>query len=421
MKILTFLTLFTYFLSSDSAYVLQPIEGIDGDVSVVEFDYKGNAYVSSYNVSNHFLHKLNPSKEKLWTIDTSARVEQILINTQNDVYLKTFTLLTNISLSILREDTLEIEEIYNNWLIEPIFIDEEDNVYFNTHEGVGLLRPNSTLPILIKNLEEDLNLSEETTIAIDSKGNVYFPVIGESPEFNRSIAVVTKDAKQELEPYANKFILGEDLLVEYVTVDQEDNVWVFTYESASSKITKINNSTMEIISKDAANEVIDVKAVKDRIYVARSFFYEYTSPMIYLTLDGKVEVIPDLEEIKDQVIRSTKIVVDKEGNAYFGSYYSFDKGEIVIVKPNELNNTWIDFSGRVNIYVMVLDENDDLWVNTYGQGIYYLKKGETTPVYVSHPTGDYEDLINGIKVHKKTNEVFVLSKNGLFFVSDDLI
>lgn len=205
MKI-ALLFLLTYFSSAHSAYVLERVTAIDGYVSELEFDSDGNAYVFSLTFTAYF-HKLNVTKEIIWEInDDNLFIGGIHINSQNDVYLE----LTDISyIAILKEDTLILEPIAEYYFLTPIFLDEEGNIYYTGNNGINLLRPNSTTPILIKNLENYEQDFNEQNFAIDNLGNVYFAVYDSThPDSNLQLSVLTKEEKEEEIPSADIFDLS---------------------------------------------------------------------------------------------------------------------------------------------------------------------------------------------------------------------
>lgn len=90
----------------------------------------------------------------------------------------------------------------------------------------------------------------------------------------------------------------------------------------------------------------------------------------------------------------------------------------MIVRP-DANNTWIQFTEGVEVKILVLDENEDLWIGSAEEELYVLRKGETTPVQV-YVTPLVGQSFREIRVNKKTNEIFVLtSLDGLYYVKND--
>lgn len=159
-------------------------------------------------------------------------------------------------------------------------------------------------------------------------------------------------------------------------------------------------------------------AVEDQIYVEAIFPYENNSYAFFISTDGVIHKIPELENVPRTLFSFGTGVSDKEGNVYFGFYTTWDQGQILKVRP-DANNTWIQLPVGVIVNILVLDENDDLWISTNGRGFYILKKGETDPIQVSAPP-EVDLNFRGIKLNKKTNEIYVLTTNdGLYYVKSD--
>lgn len=411
MKIAIILFFLTYFSSAFSAYVLERIKGIDGYVDTLEFDYDGNAYVFSQMFMARFF-KLNTTKDILWEIDGDVFIEGIHITTQNEVYLDLGYLYYGY-VNILREDTLTYEEIAEFSFPLNNFLDDEDNLYFNSNDGMYILKPNSTTAILIKNLEDYNLYYGHDNIGIDKLGNIYLAVDGQD---NKSIAVITKEAKQQEIPSAELFHLPSINWVEYLTVDDSNNAWIFDTNYTYSYIKKISDNNLENVRTDEYYRIQFVEAAKDRVYVEA--ISKVNGTAFFITGDGTVHKIPELENVPSSLFSFGTRVSDKEGNIYFGFHHPWDKGQILIVRP-DANNTWIQFPEGVVVKILVLDENEDLWIGSAEEELYVLRKGETIPVQV-YVTPLVGQSFREIRVNKKTNEIFVLtSLDGLYYVKND--
>lgn len=268
---------------------------------------------------------------------------------------------------------------------------------------------------------ENFVLGYDENFGIDKKGNIY---IGgyTLPGYEPSVAVITKEAKQEEIPYAKHYNFVYGSLPDCVIVDENDDAWIFTTDiKQTSQLFKITNENIAEVFQDDRYETHIGKAVKNRIYVASLTLYADNAQIYFLTLDGKVHRIQNLDAVPTRTLSTISIVADKDGSTFIGTYYASEKGSLTLIKPDGENATWIDFSGVVKIRNMIVDEKGDLWVVTDGQGIYSVKKGENAAVKVLSQYDVDINLTGAIKVNKKTNEVFVLGNSGLYFVSADSV
>lgn len=410
-----------FFASAVSDYVLQQINGIDGVAQAIEFDSDGNAYVST--ISNEdgspHLYKLNSAKEILWTTNITDFVSKIIINSQNDIYFQSPAGPLETSISIFREDTLTIEKIDEIYGF-AIFLDEANNIIYTGNDGIKILRPKSTTPILIKNLE-GYYIPDEFSFGIDSKGNVYLGLT-DFTLYKFSFAVLTNESKQDDNPFATNYNLDANYFIDCLTLDQNDDVWVFTSNFFStSQILKFSNGVFSEILIDDKYETHTSKAVRDRVYVISVTFNDVIAPTYFLTLDGEVHNIQELNEVPADTYLTAQIVADNDGNAYIGAYFASERGPLVLIRPNEDNAVWISFPQIVNIDTMIVDGNDSLWIVTDGQGVYCVSKGETAAVKVVASEEVDEDLYGDVNINKRTNELLVLGFSGLYVVSNEFV
>lgn len=421
MKISIFLSIFL--ITATSEYEIQQVDKISGLVEAIEFDSYGKAYVAVVRNDDHTLYKLNTAKEILWNISIPHTVKKIIINDQNNVYLRFVSPSYKHYFSILKEDTLEkIDDIFvavATYMDDILmYKDEEGNIIYNSYDGIKILKPNSTSPVLIKNTEH-LYYYYDDHFSIDSKGNSYFGISGyEGALVKNAFAVVTKEAKQEEIPEATIYDIEEDYFVESLTVDQNGDAWVFfAGRSVDSKLSKFSNgSWTDIVTNDPYPEH-QIKAVKDRVYVIAKALNDLPSPTYFLTLDGEVHKIPDLDEVPFDTYFTSTMEADKDGNTYLRSYFAYEKGPVGLMKPDQENITWIDFPLIIhNVPGMILDGSDDLWVVGEKIGLFYLRKDETVAEKVLAHGGVSTDLTGRMNFNKLTNETFALGKSGLYFV-----
>lgn len=421
MKILTlFLLLFTYFLSIESDYLLQPINGINGYVQAIEFNLDGNAYVAVLKATEDLesyrqLYKLRSPTEILWVVNITDSVTKIIINSFNNVYLEHTTADNYESyLSVLKEDPVTIKKIDDIYEFS-MFIDGDDNIIYNSNEGIKLLRPKSTTPILIKNLENRYFLGD-ASFATDSKGNLYLGVL-DFEGSTASLAVVSNEAKQEEIPYVTaQYFFESEYFVDCLIVNENDEVWVFLSDFTTSQILKLTDGNMMHFQNDELYENHRGLAVKDRVYVI-SISYNISASAYFLTSSNEVHKISEINGVVAHSFSTIELAADKDGNTYIGAFVAFENGPVALMKPESENTTMITFPRLINVESLVVDDNDDLWVVTGGDGgVYYLKKGETAAVKVLNHRGAATDLIGTAFVNKKTNEVFLPGSTHLYTI-----
>lgn len=403
-------------LGAVSAYQINQIEGFEGASEQIEFDSSGNAYIFSNDNDNYFLYKISPTKEISWKIDVQFEVHKIIINSKSDVYLFLINDEIEISVNIIKSNTSTLQEIDTVSLDSSFIIDNDDNLIYNRDDGVYILRSDETTPIIIKNLEW-FNFRNEHTASIDNDGNIYLGIDG-LVNWNHSLAIITKESKQKQTPYAEILEIDYGHYIEDSLIDERGDLWIFTTDFIrSGYIKKLTDGKLETILFDQKFEFHQGASIKDRICVVSLTNNSYTAPIFFLTLENHETVqIPDLANVTWKAFSTTKVISDNDGNTFFGSRYKYDKGVLVLIKFNEIEATAIQFDKNIRMKEFLFDGNEEIWVVTDLSGVYNVKKGETVAGKVEAPQ-EFEIYFTNIKLNKITNEVFVLSDNGLYFVA----
>lgn len=336
---------------------------------VIEFDSNGNAYVFIRTHKNLQLLKINSDKKIVWKMDSPKIVLRIIINSRDDVYV-IFQHGDHSLLTILQESTSTFQEI-DFLCSDEIIMDEDDNLLYDKEDGVYILKRNAASPIRVKNLEEWIFLYQEN-FAQDNQGNIYLG-LNHINQTITTIAVITKDAKQEEIPQAEVLPVFKDYeIMNSILLDQNSDIWA--------------------ISWSFDNEAHVRKLVNLSLTETTGEYY-----------------FPDL-------------IADLDRNIYVSSEFLFDhkiNSPLALVKYGEVNAIGIEMDDVI-INSMLIDGNEDLWILTECDGVYYVKKGGKNAVKVNS-LSRWDSSFTSIHVNKLTNEIFILSSEGLFFTSAEPI
>lgn len=404
-----------------SSYILNSVEGVDKLVEAINFDSDGNTYVATSNENSHngtkrFLHKLSPSRELLWTVELpayDAYTNAIFVNRQKDIYLH---FLGDFILTVLKANSTTFEDI-DERVDYLIFMDTDENLIYCKTPNCYVIRPNTTVPIPIKNIDQFVS-GAPAEAAFDNEGNIYF--MGNFiDDLTTGVVLLTKEALQEEVPYAvvfRNFSVAYPDFVRNFFPDEKHNFWCFliNYDKNEGTIKKIANNSIEIVSID--KERPDIKGVyaKDRIYVVSYDYYHESVPTIfYMTLENEIVDIPQLKNITRQQYFSIRTLADDEGYAYFQTNGEFTKelGSMVVIQPNETTPIPIGFSTTgLQVSRMFLDHNRDVWIFAMSGDVYFLKKGETTGEKIP----DFQDTCISIDSNLVTKEIFFSCFSGLY-------
>ena len=239
-------------------------------VEKVNFDSEGNLFAATSDVDVHRLYKFNPDNEIIWTIDLPDHVvlvTEMLISSRGDVYFQ-FHHSPNNSVAVLRSGSTEIEEI-GELSYRLFLLDNDDNLFYCKDDGVYMLRPDSSVSVLIKNLEGFREHLTEPGV-IDKSGNIYFAVQNVNAQ-NNSLAVVTREALEEEIPYAT-FINALDNSTQYVEnllIDEENNLWITITDDTSgvAVIKKLVKGNVTTILTDSTRRFNKMVHGKGRTYI----------------------------------------------------------------------------------------------------------------------------------------------------------
>jgi len=408
------------FISNAIAYKVEKIESFDGWSEHLEFDSNGNAYVvKNGDEDNRQLWKISPTKEVLLKIDISEDIYKIIINSYNDVYV----IFSNQGrLFILNEKTLSLKEIDSDTYLY-FALDNDGNLFYNDVNGIYFLKRNSTIPVLIKNLEY-YHLLSNKWVDTDIEGNTY---IGVNYDFSydSSVAIITKESKEKNIPYADLISLDDNRMITLVLLDQNQNLLIMTYDPDTKigYIQKLVNNKLKTIFYDEDTQDHKALIVEDRIYLI-AYSIEKWSRVYFITSDEDVVQIPELNQLTIQFYFAASLANDKDGNVYVDVGLALDppiNSTLAFIKQGEVSATGIEIEGTpgqydgINSYSMMVDEDDVLWFLKYNSDLFYVKKG----AYKSDKLGDGK--YDFPKLNRITNEVYLMSRDGLYYVSNDSV
>lgn len=432
MKVIAII-LSCFFISEISAYTFTRIQGINATVERVSFDKQGNTFAASRahlpDESTLFqIHKLNPNGELLWTIDLPNYIDHVnglFINSQNDIYFYFYhNNYRNYTLAVLSEGATTIKEIDRLWW--PIFFhdDNENLFYCKENSGMHILRPNSSGPVPITNLEGACTIQSEV-FAVDQSGNIYLQIVSLERQ-NISIAMISNEALQDEIPQAtfiNAFDNSQQVST-HMTVDESNNLWISVSETQreilkKGFIRKLVNGEIKNIFIDQDFWISKMVPAKNNIFVIAA--YNSTLSIYYITLNDELVEIPELKNLSDASFYFTVGIADSEGYAYFtGSEFSPSLGTMILIRPYDMTPVRIEVDSYFPPDSIKLDFKEDVWITDFS-GIYHLENGGTVSDLVIPDRNEICDLslFSDIKVNFVTKTFYLPCENGMLIVNEN--
>lgn len=401
---------------------------VTGEVFLTKFDSDGNIYVLADLKSNSSkLHKLTPNNELLWTIFLPRlnlyKRPKILVTSQNDLYLRWTPDGDAVTyLSAVKSDSSKMVIIDKAYRFCPLFIlDSDDNLFYcGENKGVRILRPNSTIPIGIKNLEDRIVYREECA-TVDREGNVYLAIAQTDNIFyDDSLALITKEEIHNGVPKAQliDFIQKDKNLPMYVSsliVDEENSLWLFITDRSTtlrSYVKKLTNNVLKTVYVDYLHHDLEGLVAKDRIYVRVPEGTGHFS-ISYVTKKDEILEIPALKNINASRINEA---VNKDGDVYFALSYE-DRtpviGPLVVIKAGQANLVPIEFHDSFpHVLKMKMDYDEKIWFISGCTDLFTLEKEETVARLTSRLSDDCSD----ISFNPMTNLVYISCQRGLLYI-----
>lgn len=419
------------FISEIRAYTLTQIKGISDRVVTVDFDGDGNTYaVTTFpgnNVPTYFqVFKINHN-EIMWWVDLPDYVEyvrQMLVSNRGDLY---FDFAhgggDNHTLAVKWANAAVISVIDQLWW-QSFFLDGNDNLlYCKKNIGVHILRPDSSTPVAITNLENICIAQTDVynIFGLDQSNNVYFKAV--SPQYgNASIVLITEQSLQDEIPYATFINVLDNSQQNPVdlTVDGTNSLWITTLELAGDRpvkgtIKRLKDGAMETVLVDEQLPVTKLIPAEDKIFVIASDL-NYLLSIYYITENDEIVGIPDLT---NSTARGpfTNGITDAQGYAYFMTVgmFSSSLGPMVLLKPDEMTPIPVEFDSDVPIYSIKLDSKGDVWILRGAGLLFHLKKGETAAELVTNESCPYLD----VNVNFVTGNVYASCSTGLYVVESN--
>ena len=147
----------------------------------------------------------------------------------------------------------------------------------------------------------------------------------------------------------------------------------------------------------------------------KNFFYAASQNKIF-SFKNKQLINRMSLPIKNEVIFNLKV---KQHKFYFTTYNSIDGSRKMYIY-NQKKNILVNISKKLNITNFIsdflLDNNSNLWITTYGQGVYYLPNHLST--FFNNTTFSSSDLKD---IKKVNNFLFISTPNTLYKFENDII
>lgn len=414
------LTLIIVVLSVISASKLMRIPNVEGPVTRMEFDSKSNTYiVTRTNANTTILYQLNPENEVV-KLKTFIYILKIIINSEDDLFI--FEGDNNdgypwtVSIWKLPNSSTEISLIYKypvqNLDYLPsrsvIFIDNGDNISFNTAFGVEILKRHETLPKAIDNLDNIYIVDEHNYQLIyrSSKIIIAGSAINKRPS---SVAVLMSyDTNQDI-PSAVKIENPNSNLDSPTSIEKDstDGIY-FVYGGNQAKLYRSryldggSDTFFELLLSYHSYYYSNFYATEERFYLtARDtgrdrcyLFYGPSNQRPYL-----------IDKALDACMCTNGLFAsDSLGTLYLAANRTFYS----IKKYEKLPKMFPCFDN--NITSLIVDGNDNVLL--IAGSLFMLPKDSTEFVMVSDSKIAKRTSI--LKIKDKSNEILIGTDKGLY-------
>lgn len=298
-------------------------------------------------------------------------------------------------------------------------VDNRGQVWVYNQTGVlWRHRPNHVFEPLHLIPPEQLRLisNERYTVYHDSRDIIWISTFG-----NGLFALNEKDGTLE------HYTAGRDLPTNYlfrVIEDRSGEIWVGTELGGVVKIS-LSNYPLEIIRPAAdKNNVERSNAVR--------MIYEDTAGCYWLgTRDGRLHIYaPDMQKRYEHRLSHSlplTLVEDTLGRKWLGTkgeglYIFTPSGDRILEKHMLVKNGKINEAYN-NIYNIIRDDQNRIWLATFGNGLFLTRRDETGEIAFDHFTfGDIHLNSLRVIVQDRKGHMWLGTNNGIvFFNPDELI
>lgn len=337
--------------------------------------------------------------------------------------------------------------------IKTLFCDQGGNIWIGTRKGLAVYHPGTDRLQQIPLTGLAKNGNEPFVYAIKEIGNTLW-IGGESSQLFLLQPKYGYDKRVEGVQHVQLFDLGKgnNTMVQHITPDQFGNIWLALYGGGVGVITHMSPFFNVFPS---ANMLPDRLATVSSVFAGENRTMRLVtegSGMVEMDSEGnlrghmtKNNGLPDnfiLTAMKDQHqhiwlgLRKGGIVVQYAGSSH---WHTIDLGEPVTevraIYEDHLGHIWIAAHQGVFIYdgvanhvqkllinkpmlgdyaprTLVEDGQHNMWVGTYGQGLYIYNSDRKLLKKMDNDSGLRNNTINHL-LRDKNNNIWIATNHGL--------
>lgn len=408
---LAFFYFLNFFVLAVTAASVGKLNGVSGNVKTIDFDLNSDAFIVTQLDFAERLYKLDSQNQVIFSKDFASIIE-IKFNSKNDAYIFEQTDEKTRNIWILSSNAIDIsnQTVYTAFPESTGFFDLDDNLFLETHDGIGILRNGENVVNVIPRLKSYF-LRSKDSYDVSANGNVYLGLnYGKLERNDSSVMLERAEIKQqEPNPYflnvmAFRGIQSQRLLNDSLYVCQD--IWINRYRNDDrALIYSRTSSPGEFCDFYVSNNRIFVKYLEKNTdsYDDKCFIKEFKA-------DGTVvdtEISWMTPRNSCNYIYQTS---DKYGTVFFGTS---DYGSVIsYIKVND-GTKKITFPNGLFIFGLATSDNGSLWI--LSQDLYLVPFGQTEAVKIKGLP--YLSESWPFKAKPGSNDVFIGSHTGVYIGS----
>jgi signal transduction histidine kinase/ligand-binding sensor domain-containing protein/DNA-binding response OmpR family regulator len=308
---------------------------------------------------------------------TAISVKSIIQDSDGNLLLGTLSYgFLKLNLNSRRVSKIKLDAPTNeNYLINCISKDKKGSIYLGTNIGLKLYDPkNNEVKKVISNSGNSLFSASIESLLFDNQHNLW---IGSG--YNGLLKLDLNSSNKELisYPITNKRILS------MITTDSK----TILCGTENDGLIVVNDKG--IIQKKYVNSKFDIRSLKSNsiwsLYLDkdnRIWLGYYNKGLgVFDKTNGKVSVIESIvgNPKSLQTNSVTSIAKDSQGQLWI----SMEGGGVDVYNPltkdfkhiNNSDNTYCSGLKNNNIQTIYIDKNQNIWLGSWNEGIFFLKKG----------------------------------------------
>lgn len=416
-----------------------PITSIQQDKSGFIWIGTRGAGLYRFDGTNYYLYSYQASNSSSLN---SNLIYCSYIDSENNLWVG-----TNVGLNKYNRDLDRFEVIdlklskdgdFANIDVKSIIEDDNKNLIVGTYsKGLISVAIKDNAAVVIPVETKDITQLFINNIAKNNSGTIYV---------GTNLGLMQFDTKLNiLKPFKTSTTALANTYVESLTFDTKGNLWVGTDNKGIFKISQYNKRTLIEAYPITEKRILSLKILKNDIIVGTE-----NDGLLILDLDGKLKKRYLNDPFDSKSLRSNSIwslFLDKQHRLWIGYYNkgisihdnlrskfssiqsipsnpnSLQGQFITAIKQDQKNWYWISVTGGIDIYkpksntfehinaspkskykgldskntqTVFIDSKENVWVGTWDNGIYLLKKGSKTFVNFNKTNTNGNIASNGI-------------------------